>query len=324
MWNQELSRKVEESKDVLKLASEMSKLYYKKPLILTYSGGKDSDVMVQLAIECLEPSDFEIINSHTSVDAPETVYYIRDRFKEWSVCGIKTTIQIPRYQDGTQITMWNLIRKMGPPTRLKRFCCDRLKETSTPNRFVAIGVRASESNGRKGRNVFATRGETKKDAYYYYYSHIKEQFENSEKLRAELGAEPNEEDVYDCKFIQQAKENRNLYCNPIYEWTDSDVWSFIRERGMKYNPLYDCGFRRVGCVGCPMSTKHIQELNRYPKFKENYKRAFAKFNEYRKDRGLYELFDGDVDKIYAWWVQDKQIEGQLMFDENGNITEYKP
>lgn len=44
-----LEEKIKRSKEILKLASEMSKYYYHKPLIITYSGGKDSDVMLQLA-----------------------------------------------------------------------------------------------------------------------------------------------------------------------------------------------------------------------------------------------------------------------------------
>ena len=183
MLNESQQKKINDSYDILRLAAKMSKLYYQAPLILTYSGGKDSDVMVQLAMECLEPSDFEVLNSHTTVDAPETVYYIRDRFKEWREKGVKCTVQIPRYEDGSPKTMWNLIpKKEIPPTRINRYCCAELKETSTPNRFVAIGVREAESVGRKNRNVFATRGKTKYEAYYYYYK-IAESFESSERER---------------------------------------------------------------------------------------------------------------------------------------------
>lgn len=185
MISEALAKKINDSKDVLRLAAKMSKLYYQKPLIITYSGGKDSDVMLQLAIECLNPDEFEVLNSHTTVDAPETVYYIRDKFKELNEMGIKATIQYPHYTDGRFKSMWSLIvDKQIPPTRLQRYCCAELKETSTPNRFIAIGVRKAESTGRQGRDVFATRGTTKKNAYYYYYySHIKEQFESSERER---------------------------------------------------------------------------------------------------------------------------------------------
>lgn len=188
MINEYLQKKINDSYEVLKLASEMSLEYYQKPLILTYSGGKDSDVLVQLALECLKPNEFEVLNSHTTVDAPETVYYIRDRFKELEKMGVKTTVKLPRDKEGNLISMWSLIeQKQIPPTRLVRYCCKELKETSTPNRFVATGVRESESTGRKGREVFATHGLRKSDAYYYYYSHVKEVFEDDKARRSEGG-----------------------------------------------------------------------------------------------------------------------------------------
>ena len=42
--------KENESKQILRLAADISRDYYKKPLIIRYSGGKDSDVMLRLAI----------------------------------------------------------------------------------------------------------------------------------------------------------------------------------------------------------------------------------------------------------------------------------
>ena len=314
-----LKKKIEDSYEVLKLASEMSKEYYQKPLVITYSGGKDSDVLLQLARECLTADDFEVINSHTTLDAPETVYYIREKFKELEKMGVKTTVLYPHYDDGHFKSIWSLIiDKKIPPTRLNRYCCKELKETSTPNRIVAVGVREAESVGRRNRDVFATKGRTKEEAYYYYYSHIKEVFEDDKTRRSEGGVtNPNEVGVYDCYFIQKAKQNKELICNPIYKFTDSEVWEFIRDRKMKYNPLYDQGFKRVGCIGCPFSTHQIQELEMYPKYKEQFIRTFDKMLEKRReigkqdDRGKWT--SGEA--IYKWWVQDKSIEGQMtIFD----------
>ena len=184
MLSEAQEKKISNSKDILILAAKMSNLYYQKPLIITYSGGKDSDVMLQLAIECLKPSDFEVINSHTSVDAPETVYYIREKFKELKEMGVKATIRIPRYKDGTHKTMWNLIpNKTMPPTRLMRYCCQELKEKVEPNRFVATGVRKAESVGRRGRESFGVLGRQKADGKYYDIEHIREVFEASERER---------------------------------------------------------------------------------------------------------------------------------------------
>jgi phosphoadenosine phosphosulfate reductase len=154
-----LDEKITQSKYALLLAAEMSKRYYDKPLIITYSGGKDSDVMLHLAEKYLLPDMFEVLNGHTTVDAPETVYHIREVFKRLNDKGIKTTIDYHKRADGTNTTMWNLIpEKYMPPTRIVRYCCSVLKESTTPNRICCVGVRAEESTGRKGRDIFSTRG----------------------------------------------------------------------------------------------------------------------------------------------------------------------
>lgn len=57
MIHEYLQKKIDESKAILRLAADMSKEYYQKPLIITYSGGKDSDVMLQMTLECLDPDE---------------------------------------------------------------------------------------------------------------------------------------------------------------------------------------------------------------------------------------------------------------------------
>lgn len=69
----------------LRLGAEMSKQYYGKPLIICYSGGKDSDVLLQLALN--SGIDFEVLHNHTTADAPETVYHIRDVFHRVNCAG---------------------------------------------------------------------------------------------------------------------------------------------------------------------------------------------------------------------------------------------
>ena len=166
---QTLSEKIEESKRALKLAAEMSREYYNAPLIITYSGGKDSDVMLHLAETTLKPCEFEVLNSHTTVDAPETVYHIRDTFERLKRHGIKANIDYHIGEDGKPTTMWNLIpKKLMPPTRVVRYCCTVLKESGTPNRIASLGVRAEESSKRQGRDIFGVRGGVIQDSYIFF------------------------------------------------------------------------------------------------------------------------------------------------------------
>lgn len=156
-----------EEKAVMRLQEgvRMSKqLYDGAPLMITYSGGKDSDVVAELAVRHLPHEDFEIVNSHTTADAPQTVRYIRERFKQWESQGVKCSIVYPKYK-GKRATMWNLIpQKLMPPTRSMRYCCDVLKETAGKNRFVATGVRWEESSKRKNtRGIYETIAPKKQD-----------------------------------------------------------------------------------------------------------------------------------------------------------------
>lgn len=165
---QTLDEKIEKAIKALKLAAEMSHIYYEKPLIVTYSGGKDSDVILNLAENNLKPNDFEVLNSHTTVDAPQTVYHIRETFERLHSKGIKATVEYHKQTDGTNKTMWGLIeKKCIPPTRIIRYCCAELKENSTPHRLCALGVRAAESTKRQGRDTFSTRGGATQEQYFF-------------------------------------------------------------------------------------------------------------------------------------------------------------
>ena len=83
-----------------------------EPYYLCYSGGKDSDCIRILAE--LSGVKFEIHHNLTTVDAPETIQYIK------SISGV--IIDKARYPDGTHKTMWNLIvKKRMPPTRIMRY-----------------------------------------------------------------------------------------------------------------------------------------------------------------------------------------------------------
>jgi phosphoadenosine phosphosulfate reductase len=38
--------------------------------------------------------------------------------------------------------------------------------------------------------------------------------------------------------------------NPLAEWTEDEVWDYVREREVPYHPLYDRGYTSIGCAPC--------------------------------------------------------------------------
>lgn len=80
----------------LRTAAESSERLFKAPLIMTTSGGKDSTVCLHLAEKA--GINFEIMHNHTTIDAPETVRFVRSEFKRFEEKGIKCTINYPYYK----------------------------------------------------------------------------------------------------------------------------------------------------------------------------------------------------------------------------------
>lgn len=303
--------KVRNAEDTLKLAAEMSLYYYKKPLIICYSGGKDSDILLDIAKNCLKPEDFEVLNAHTTVDAPETVYHIREVFAECEAQGIKTEIKLPRDKDGNLISMWSLIeKKLMPPTRTVRYCCRDLKETSTPDRMAALGVREAESVNRRGRDSFGVLARRKSDAEYRSTAHTFAMFQIDK-----IGG------GYECEMIAACKKNKDTIVNPIYYFNDRDVWDYAAEHNVKMNPLYARGYKRVGCIGCPLggSKQQRREFADYPKYKDNYIRVFDRMIKARKDKGLPCDTFTDGAAVFAWWLNENP--NQITFDDILNEEE---
>lgn len=241
-----MSDKVDIAVRRLQEAAEMSQMLYEKPLVVTYSGGKDSDTILKLAQIAKIP--FEVLHSHTTADAPETVYHVCNKFRELELSGIKCDIDYHVQPDGKRVTMWNLIpRKLMPPTRLMRYCCSVLKEGGGRDRFIVTGVRWDESNARK-----KNRG-------------ILEVIASKRENKIVLSNDNDE----DRRVFESCQMKGKRVVNPIIDWTTEDVLDFCKAEKVNLCPLYGEGWHRVGCVGCPMAgKKRYMEFARYPTYKK--------------------------------------------------------
>lgn len=302
----DLEVKIANSIERLKLAAEISSRYYDQPMQVNYSGGKDSEVILHLAIEAGVP--FTAVNAHTTADAPETVYHIRKVFTELKEMGYACEIKYPKYK-GEPTSMWKLIPiKKSLPTRLMRYCCAILKEPSGKNRVNILGVRADEPSKRSTYEVWSNYSPGMHKEYQRKWSqdHAEEVFATAKQISEESGKDLRERDVWDCQMVTLAKKQKKLTCNAILEWTDEDVWDYIHEREIEYNPLYDEGWSRVGCIGCPVAGKHrIEEFERWPVYYENYKRAARRLMDAYPQQA--EFHNNSVDEMMDWWLQGAKV-----------------
>lgn len=118
-----LQKKIDNSIKLLKSI----KLDEGEAVELAYSGGKDSDVILQLAKEA--GINYRAIYKNTTIDPRGTIKHVKDM-----------GVEIRRPQK----TFAELIAKKGMPNRFRRFCCKELKEYKILDKVI-IGVRKAES-----------------------------------------------------------------------------------------------------------------------------------------------------------------------------------
>jgi phosphoadenosine phosphosulfate reductase len=225
---------------------------------VAFSGGKDSVVILDLVKR--SGVKYDAHYSITGIDPPELFYFIRDNFPE-----------VERHRPET--TIWKLIiKKMMPPTRRIRYCCEHLKQRGGYDRKVVTGIRWAESGRRSKRRI------------------VEACFRN----------------------------DRKFYINPIIDWSDEDVWEYIKTRNIAYCSLYDEGFKRLGCIGCPMAGTdgRKKEFLRWPNFERKYRTAFAAAAaanlaalgpEYGGRGRNSKLRWATGDDMFRWWMEEDGI-----------------
>lgn len=117
-------------------------------------------------------------------------------------------------------------------------------------------------------------------------------------------------------MIESCYKRHKTVVNPIIDWEDSDVWEYINYFNVPYLCLYDEGFKRVGCIGCPMARKKNREIEfaRWPKYKKLYLNAFEKMLEERQKNNLPTQWQTAQD-VFDWWMEYDVLPGQVdIFD----------
>lgn len=259
---------------------------------LAFSGGKDSCVLKKLCD--LAGVKYDAHYSVTTVDPPELVRFIKKYHPD---------VQFERrYWDKEKkkpVTMWNLIpHKLLPPTRLIRYCCAYFKETDGTGRVTLTGIRWAESARRAKTRALAEGGPK---------AHFSSDNEEAKRM------------------VEQCYKRSKVTVNPIIDWSDEDVWEFIKEYDVPYCELYDQGFKRLGCIGCPMNPEAAsRDFFRYPKYKQLYLKAFEAMLEERKRRGKPTTLKWETaEDVMRWWLEEapKNDELQLSMLEDEGVDD---
>lgn len=261
---------------------------------VAFSGGKDSQCVYHLCK--MAGVKFDAHYSVTSVDPPELVRFIKDKYPE-------VKFERRYNKEGKPITMWSLIpEKLMPPTRVVRYCCDVLKENNGGKyRYTLTGVRWAESaNRKKNQGVITIPQKGKK----YKLMLMEKGVNFTPTIRG--GVVLNFDNADDQELITTCMRTDKTLVNPIIDWEEEDVWEFLNSNGIEHCCLYDEGFKRLGCIGCPMSRKKGMERDfaRWPKYRENYLKTFERLIKARKEKGLPCVWE-KPEEVLSWWLGEQ-------------------
>lgn len=263
-----LKDKIQYSVDLLLKCEEMAlRMDPENGFYLAFSGGKDSQVLCHIALQA--GVKFKAHMNLTGVDPPEVIRFVKKNYPDVEL--IK-----PR------MSIYEMAKKKGClPTRLVRWCCEEFKEMSGAGKVTLIGIRKSESTNRKKRNEIET-GDRKFSGTFDQWS------EHQEKMVTCVGGKDK------------------ILVSPILYWTEKDVWDYLKRMHIPYCELYDKGYKRIGCIMCPMSNykQNVREMKDFPHVGKNWRKAIEWLIENKwKDKPILQ----DPDMALKWWISKKSF-----------------
>lgn len=228
---------------------------------LAFSGGKDSQALFHMTQ--LAGVKFRGHMNLTSVDPPEVIRFVKKNYPEVELIKPKKSI-------------FSLaVEKQILPTKRVRWCCAKYKETAGAGKVTLIGIRKAESARRAKRNEVEINNRK-------FSGTLEGLDEYRQQLKAKRARRKSQKDGVN---ITNADQEQTLGCisgkeslliSPIIHWSKKDVWEFLNEViEVPHCSLYDEGWNRLGCIGCPMSSRKQKmiENQRYPHVKRNWIKA---------------------------------------------------
>lgn len=272
-------------------------------------------------IEILSSSDEEEV----LIQIDDTLYEVDEEVlhKEETFDGFYTAFPAAIVLKPKKSIYQLAVEKQILPTMRVRWCCAEYKENTGAGRVTLIGIRHQESSRRAKRNEV----EIPNRKYSGTLEGLDEYRNELMAKRARRKSKKNGVNITNADQEQTLgciSGKESLLISPIIHWTEQDVWEFLNKvMEVPHCSLYDEGWHRIGCIGCPMSSakqKQIENI-RYPHVKRNWIKAIKAIRPTRTNLGVWnggfsQISSSDrltdeqkedliAENIYDWWISGK-------------------
>ena len=212
--------------------------FQRRMIMVSFSGGKDSSVVSDLARRALGRSDILHVFGDTTLEDEYTYEYVR-QFQEQNPL-------IPFFNARAEHDFHELVEEMGPPSRVMRWCCTIFKAGPINNLLQSLG-------DQKVLTFYGIRrGESVRRSQYHKMS-----WNDPDRLGTVVSVN---QDAELNGVTVGAKIGQQATASPIIDWDEFDVWLYILSHNLLINKSYRLGYSRVGCWLCPLNSEWSELL----------------------------------------------------------------
>ena len=215
-------------------------------IALGFSGGKDSQVAYDL---CKRAGITFKAYYNVAFESPTTKRFIREHYPD--------VVWRRDHNFGFIENIWKNHDGLLPTVETAYCCADYKHNPKYVDKCSIVGVRKQESKVRAGRTSFS--------------------FKNK-RLQKKLSKDVTPYFTENCQSVGTASV---IQLSPIVDWSEQDVWDYIRRHNLPVNDEYK-NSKRVGCIVCPKAnlSHNCKTLLRYPKLIDAFIKAKEKNPSY--------------------------------------------
>ena len=113
-----------------------------------------------------------------------------------------------------------------------------------------------------------------------------------------------------CQIETSKYDSTKRFLHSIICWSDAEVWEYYQITKIPYLSLYDIGWKRVGCIGCPMGNNQLQELQQFPKIAYLWRKFGDKYYDKHPEIKTIRMLP-TKDAYWNWWLSGKSVKAFL-------------